>query len=196
MGLFDGGLIGAITKPLFGDVGEIRDSGSTQALSQISQQQFDLIRPLLEAAVPQLSNLLQTGTIGATLPIISRGVESARVAGSQALAGTEERLVRQGITGTERETLLGNLASEQALGISQIPTNIQMQTLLPILQDIFRTALGQPALATQGLGTAAGLETQAGISSAQIQAQQQAEVFDFLGGLGLLLGFSPGKGGK
>jgi len=135
----------------------------------LAEEQFDLLRPLFTQAAGQLEELQRTGGIAALLPMVGRSVEAARVGGAQTFAQTGERLSRVGITGTERERILGDLAKSINLDISQIPTQLQF----PILQAVFQNLLGQPAVsaANFGAGTAAlsrlGLQQLAGAQTLQ-----------------------------
>jgi len=151
-----GALLGGIASSLIGGKSAKKAARTAAEPAQrqvaLAEEQFELLRPLFTQAAGQLEELQRTGGIGALLPIVSRATEAARVGGSQTLAQTGERLSRTGITGTERERILGDLSRAINLDISQIPVKLQF----PILQAVFQNLLGQPAVAAQNLSSGVG----------------------------------------
>ena len=50
----------------------------------------DILKPLASELIPQITESLRTGGVGARLPLAQRGVEAARGAASRTQRGTEE----------------------------------------------------------------------------------------------------------
>jgi len=96
----------------------------------------DITEPLAKLFIPQVEEALQTGGIGARLPIAQRGVEAARSGTSQALQTTEERLGRANLVGTPfGERILSETALKGATATERIPVQIaeQLANLAPEL---------------------------------------------------------------
>jgi len=60
----------------------------------------NILKPLATELIPQITESLRTGGVGARLPIARKGVEASRAASSRATTGTEESLARGGLSGT------------------------------------------------------------------------------------------------
>lgn len=123
---------------------------SSKALQQISQEQYELIRPTLEESAGQVEEIVRSGGSTAQIPAIQKAIESSIAATSTSKKRTEENLVRSGVTGTDYQTILALLGQQGELTTSQIP----FQYSAPIVQQAYATALGIPALTVQGLGEA------------------------------------------
>lgn len=150
--------------------GEYKAPGYTKELGELTKQSYEMYRPLFGEATNQLLSLLQTGGTGALTPSIGRAMEGARVAGSRSLQDLNEQLSLQGITGTERAALRGQAQRDINFNISQIP----LQIVLPLLQSIFGSTLGQPIANLQAATSISGQRTAGAIQElAGNQALQQ-----------------------
>lgn len=141
--------------------------GASRALEQVSQETFELAKPTLQETFAQGLEALQTGGVGAQIPIIQRSVEAARAALSGTQRSLEEGFATVGISGQD-PFAQGVLAETQQRGefdISQIPTQGAQQAA-GVAQQI---AQGFPSVAVSGLGTAAG-----------VRAQRQQNELEFL----------------
>ena len=67
-----------------------------QEIAQRSQQLFDITQPALQQTAPQLSSLLQTGGVGARVPIIQNAERAQRGATSNAQRALSEISQRTG----------------------------------------------------------------------------------------------------
>lgn len=166
------------------DYGQYQEGSENKYLADISRQQYEQTRPLLEDATNQFMNLLQTGSMGAYLPVISRGIESSRIAGSRTLQQMGETMTRQGITGSERARMETQAAQQMNFDIAGIPLHL----IMPLLQSLFTSVLGRGQQGMQGMAVAAGHQEAGGIAEmAGEQALQQkfAELLNSAGRMGM-----------
>jgi len=92
----------------------------------------------------QMGEALNTGGVGARVPMIQQAVSQQRQALGQALTGTEARLARSGQAGTAYgNRTLAQMSQQGQAGIGQIPTQVASELM------------GQVPGMTQGLLTAA-----------------------------------------
>lgn len=123
-------------------------------------------RPLRQELFDQLLEGLQTGGVGAQIPIIQRATEASATAGSNSIEQLDEQLALSGLAGTpfgQRTRAESQRLSEA--NTAAVPTNIIQQFLGQAPQLI----LGSGQQATQGFAAA-------GSSQAQIRAAQIAAV--------------------
>ena len=78
-----------------GGKGKTSQSGQLDALIQ---EFATTSRPARQELFGQVTEALQTGGIGARIPIISKAVESSKAATSQALTQIDESLARSGLS--------------------------------------------------------------------------------------------------
>ena len=157
----------AAFDPAYGDYEKPDEVGT---LFKAATDRFELTRPLMEDATGQFQSILNQGNLGATLPLVSKAMESSRLAGSRTLQDTSENLSRQGITGSERARTMSQVAQTNNMNISQIP----FLTLMPMIQQLFSSVLGQSAMGMQGMAAGANMTNQGQLQQlAGRQALQQ-----------------------
>lgn len=128
---------------------------SNENLEKRSQELYDISKPLLQQSAGQVSDILQTGGTNAMIPSIQRAVEASLKATGQARQQASEDLTRQGITGTDYNSIISNMFQEGAFKTSQIPGTFYQD----ILSSFYKSLTGTPQLAIGGMGSAAGNET-------------------------------------
>ena len=101
----------------------------------------------------QLAEALSTGGIGARIPIIQRAVESSKMAGAEALKGTESTLAKYGVGGPFAAKQMANVGTQTRLATSRVPTDMTqqfIQSTVPYLAQTQNT--GMQALSTGAQG--------------------------------------------
>jgi hypothetical protein len=101
--------------------------GITKAILQEQLRQSRGIwrtqQPVRKELGAQTLEALTTGGVGARIPMIQRAVESANLAGSNAMRGLEQGLAQRGLAGTPfGQAQLAQLGQQQQFAASQIPT--------------------------------------------------------------------------
>lgn len=146
--------------------------------AQISEDVLREAAPIREELFAQILEALQTGGVEARLPIVQRAIEASRSASSRAIQQTQDRLAAQGLSGTPfGENILANLefsGRQQAGSIGPMFAQ-ELSGLAPSI------ALGQPALALQGIGSAGNI-------FAQLAAARSAQIGGLAGAFGGMAG--------
>lgn len=138
---------------------EARRSGR-ELLSETRQPRRELFGQILES--------LQTGGVGARVPIIQRSVEASNRATSDSQRQTTEQLGIAGLLDSPfGQRILGDQKREGDAATSKIPTDVAQSFVN--LAPSFITGIGQTG--TSSIGIAAS--SQAAIRSAQIAAVAQ-----------------------
>ncbi len=84
-----------------------------------------ILEPLANELIPQITESLRTGGVGARLPIARQGVEAARSASSRAVTGTSESLAQSGLSNTPfAEAILGLTRQRGEQTTAAVPINI------------------------------------------------------------------------
>lgn len=167
-------LLGASLLPmLFGGGGGGRGDQASATQARLSEEYFELLRPLLELFTSQGVEALQTGGVGARIPIVQRAVEGTRVAASQAERQTTESLAQAGLAGTPfGENILATQRTQAGLGEQSQLNQILMQFI------------GQlPGFGQTGAGQAIGGLGQAGQAAATGKAAETTGFFNLLSAL-------------
>lgn len=141
------------------------------------------VRPIRQESFRQIAEALQTGGVGAQLPIATKAVEATRSATSTALTQIDESLARSNLAGTPfGERIRAGQIQAGEIEASRIPVEMaaQLASLAPNL------ATGSAGTIISGLGTAAG--QQRGTDA------QNAKIFADL--MGSLIGGGAQAGGK
>lgn len=148
--------------------GKSPSTSASKAGEGFAKELQEQSRPLRQELFTQLLEGLQTGGVGAQIPIIQRSVEQSRVAGSNSLRQLDEQLALSGLAGTpfgERSRAETVRLNEQ--NTASIPTNIVQQFIGQAPSLV--TGTGQTA--TQGFAAAGS--SQAAVRAAQIAAVSQ-----------------------
>ena len=146
-------------------------ASATQA--RLSEEYFEMLRPLLELLSSQGVEALQTGGVGARIPIIQRAVEGTRVAASQAETRTTESLAQAGLMGTPfGENILAGQRTQAGLGEQSQLNQILMQFISQL-----------PSFGTTGAGQAIGGLGQAGAAAATGKAAETTGFYNLLSAL-------------
>ena len=147
-------------------MGDSGGKGAGKKLEGMAGQMFSETGALRGDVIGMFEEIMRTGGAQTISPIVGRAVESSRRAGSQAMAGTEANLLRQGMGADSPffQQILANVGRESELATSQIPTNFAQQ----FLSQIFPFLQGQSGMAMQGMGAAG--QTLAAGKSATTQA--------------------------
>ena len=128
-----------------------------ERLTGLSEQAFAISKPGLIGGANVLQDVLKTGGSQAITPAIAGAVEQSRRANSQALRNTGEQLDLAGITGTQREDILGNMALQGEFQTSQVGP----EAVLPLILQTAGTSTGLGATGLSGVGGAGQLLTPA-----------------------------------
>jgi hypothetical protein len=117
----------------------------------------------------QILSALQTGGVGAQIPIINRAQEGSRQATSNALRGVDDSLGKFNLAGTPYgEALRANTTLAGETATNRIPTDTASQFITGAMPYI---------TASPGVGTAApGLQAGTAIGNQTIQAKTAADV--------------------
>lgn len=178
-----------------GITGSKGNPDSNISLEDKSTEFFDSVKPLYAQANKGVANILgqgpdqfndltganaetlKTGAANAYIPSIQRATEASNRAVSQASARTSEDLTRQGITGTDYNTIMANALQQGYFQSGQaaepyLTKQADAQTgylygqatgnqnfYRDILSSFYKALTGVPQIGLQGLGTAAGNET-------------------------------------
>jgi len=142
--------------------GESSSSTRPGIPTQTGQELLGLIKGLLGETdelrgtlVDQMTEALQTGGIGAQIPLINRAVDASARATGGALQNIESDLSQSGLAGTPFcEAILAQTSSQGKFDQSQIPLGFMTEMFKSIPQ--YLTALTQSGIA--GFGAAAGAE--------------------------------------
>ena len=136
--------------------GKAPDAGPGEtALADIATQLFAETSPLRNDLISQFSELLNTGGVGAQVPIISQALESVKRASATNLEDLDEELARTGLAGTPFGAGIRSEAQTSAsIKASQIPTDFARQ----FLQLIPSFVLGQGQQVVSGLSGVASAE--------------------------------------
>ena len=126
-----------------------------QVLINLAQQLFGETYELRTTLADQMLEALQTGGIGAQIPLINRAMEASNRATGGALADIDTQLAQSGLAGTPfGEAIKAQTASEGKFESSQIPGQMMMSLMSAIpqyLQGLYGAGL-------QGVGSAAQAE--------------------------------------
>ena len=163
-----------------GKGGKVNKSSAENGLLDIASNLMQEVSPLRKEVLGQTLESLQTGGIGAQLPIAQRGIEASRAATASALSQLDENAARQGMgrssayLNTRANTLLSGEQATQA-----IPQQIAEQFigLAPGL------ASGFTGQGLQGFTSSAGLANQrSGIQAERdiAKGKQQTEILKAL----------------
>lgn len=139
------------------------------ALSQFTNEVREESKPVREETFRQALEALQTGGIGARIPIAQRTVEQTRAATSQAMRQTEAGLASAGLGDTPfGQNILAATRLGGETATANVPTDIAQQfiNLAPGL------SLGSANTIVSGLTGAADIGTRLGIAGAQVGAQR------------------------
>jgi hypothetical protein len=140
-------------------------SGS-QALENLTSQLTAESAPSRQEMFRQVLEGLQTGGIGARIPIVSAGQEASRLATSRALQGTTESLSRSRLVGTPfGERVLAETRMAGELETAGIPTRDTAR----IIETFPGIATGTATPIIGGLGSLA--QTQASMVNTQTAAK-------------------------
>jgi hypothetical protein len=140
-----------------GSSGKGEGTESSEALSQLATQLFEMAAPSLEEYYTQTEELLKTGGIGAQLPVIQQAVERTKQATSKSLQGLDERLAVLGLSGTPfGERTRAQTAMTGAQATAGVPSQYYQQWLSG-LPNILTSLLG---ISVSGLTGAAGAEAE------------------------------------
>lgn len=111
-----------------GKSGSSGSSASGPSPEQRATSEFaleNILKPLATELIPQITESLRTGGVGARLPIARKGVEASRAASSRATTGTEESLARGGLSGTPfGEAVLGLTRQQGEQATAAVPIDI------------------------------------------------------------------------
>lgn len=170
--------------------GKTPSTHAANQLAQLSSKSFFESDPSRRSFFKQLNEALQTGGVGARIPIIQRAVEGQNAVNAANLVNTQGLLARGGLGGTPYG--VNQLAGQTAAGAqasADIPTRIAMEMIA-----------GAPSAVTAGSGipglaAAASLQQQAqaqGAATAAGTGQAGGAILASL--LGRSYGGSPGSG--
>lgn len=164
-----------------GKGGSPRGQSESQGESNLSAMAWSLMNeaaPLRQAVLGQTLEALNTGGIGARLPIAQKGVEASRAATANALKQTGESLGSAGLRGSSFEqTLRANTLLQGELATAAIPQDIAMQ-FIGVAPSM---TLGLGGQAIQGAGTAGGLYNQRQSMMAQQDAAKGSQQSSMMG---------------
>lgn len=166
-----------------GKGGKVNRSSAETGLLDIASSLINDSAPLRKEVIGQTTEAMQTGGIGARLPIVQKGIEASRSATSSALAGLGEEAARGGYSRNSfnqalqaQTQLQGNLATEA------IPQQAAEQFIA--IAPTLTTGLSGQAL--QGFTSTAGLANQRSGIQAQrdiAKGQQQVEYVKAIGSI-------------
>ncbi len=166
-----------------GKGGKVNKSSAENGLLDISSALMAEISPLRKEVIGQTLESLQTGGIGARLPIVQKGIEASRAATSSALSQLDEGMARQGLgqsgyaNALRAQTLLSGELETQA-----IPQRAAEQ-FIAIAPSLASGFTGQ---GLQGFSTSGGLANQRSGIQAQrdiAKGQQQVEYIKAIGSI-------------
>ncbi|HXU80084.1 MAG TPA: hypothetical protein VN914_01720 [Polyangia bacterium] len=163
-----------------GKGGSVKKSSAEEGLLSVASQLINESAPLRKEVLGQTLESMQTGGIGAQLPIVQKGIEASRAATASTLSGLDESLARSGlgrssaaIANRANTTLTGELATQA------IPQDVASQ-FIAIAPSLTMGFTGQ---GMQGLTGATGAANQRmGISAQRdiAKGNQQAEIMKSL----------------
>lgn len=148
--------------------GKSPSTSASSALEDIGKQLFTESQPVRQELFGQILEGLQTGGIGAKIPIIQRAVEESRIAQTQSLRQLDDQIAQGRLAGTpfgERLRADANIGANATT--SRVPTDV-VRDFLGVAPG-FTSNAGQQSVA--GLGSASS--AQAAVRSAQIAAVAQ-----------------------
>ena len=138
-----------------GSQSQKQNSGPSAQQLGAQSAQASATGPVLDMLAKQLMEALQTGGVGAQVPIAQRAVEAGRNATAQTSQQTQEGLARSGVTGPYARQVQEGVNEKGAFDVSQITPQI-MQMLLQMAPD-FALMRGSPIWGTpQSSGKASG----------------------------------------
>ena len=176
-----------------GEVGGAWSSPQVRNLASQLQQQgatlFSQSQQVTQPLFAQMAEALNTGGIGAQIPLIQKSVEASRQATSQGLREAEELGARVGggRGSSALSNTLGQLALQGNLATSQIPTNIASQFISAAPSFALGTsgqALGYGGTAGGIFNTAQGIQAQRDIAKGQQQSQLISSIGSLAGAAG------------
>lgn len=157
-----------------------RDS-SSQLLAVLNQLNTDTT-PVRQEYGNQLLEALQTGGVGATIPLVNASQQQSRDATSRALTGTEEQLSRAGLSRTPyaANTLATTrLTGEQRTGL--IPSQIVSQMLTQGWGGAQNFGFGGLNAMTAGYGNLVSSNAQQNVAGAAAKGKEEGDWLSLLG---------------
>jgi len=142
----------------------------------MAQDLYGMHRPVQQEVANQALETMRAGPLGMTAsitPLLTRAVESPKIAGSQAQSRASDEMAKYGLTGTPfGQNTLQTMKQSGELQRSQLPTqmayddyNRRMSTLIP-------SALGAIPAAFGGMSNASSMMTQLAGGAQSAMAQQ------------------------
>ena len=129
-----------------GGKGENKSAGD---LSKIAKAFFSETTPLRQQLEGQFMEALNTGGVGARMPIISKAQEQSRQATSNTLAGVDTQLAQGGLAGTPfGQMIRANTLQQGNQATAMVPFNI----IQAMLQQIPGFVTGANQTVVTGLG--------------------------------------------
>lgn len=174
----------------------------TKAFKKLSKTQAKVAQGFAEAGRPaqtkgagQITDILKTGGVGATVPAIESMQTQYGAANRQAQMQIGEALGRLGIGGPPAESILQGMNIESGAMQNQAIA----QLLAPIFQQALGLGVGLPAIGAQGVGQAAatklgtpeegahlaGLAPLAGALGQLVEMQRTGKLQPFLQSIGM-----------
>lgn len=156
--------------------GASAETSATRQLARFGRSFQRTSRGARKSYFDQLEEALNTGGVGARIPIIQRAIEASNASSSKTLGSTQDSLARSGLVGTpEGQRILAQVRQQGAYQSEQTPTNIINQ----LLAQAPNAVLGSASNITSGLQSAAATE---GGLQASNQAQEAASQSAVVGG--------------
>ena len=91
---------------------------------------FKTQQPIRRELSKQTLEALQTGGVGARIPIVQRSVEAAKTAGAQSMRNAQESVAASGQAGTPfAQAMLAQLQQQNKYALSQIPVSYAQQLI-------------------------------------------------------------------
>jgi len=158
-----------------GGFGKAKAGSGSKTLERVAGEQWDIAKPVQSEVGAQMLRALQTGGVGAQLPLAQKSVEGSMAAMSQALTGLDERLAMSPALAASPWAALsrGRTLQSGYLATSQIPIQIA-QGFVSAAPSWGNTAAN---ISFAGSGTAGGQQTEANIETARFQQELMKQLF-------------------
>lgn len=165
-----------------GKAGKIKKSSAEQGLLDASSNLLNAAYPVTKEVMGQTLEALQTGGIGARLPIAQKAVEGSRAATSSAMSQLDASLATQGMGRSSfGNQLRASTLLQGELATQAIPTDIAQQ----FIAAAPTMALGFGGQGLQGIsGATAAANTRKGIESQRdiAKGNQNAQIISSIWG--------------
>ncbi len=154
-------------------------------LAKFGVQNLKAAEPVTQQLLSQEGEALRTGGVTNQIPLINRGVDAARQAGSQSNQSAQQLISQYGLSGS---AFGARLMAEQNQQNNQNVANVPAEVTQSILSQAPAVSANAGALGAGLLGTAGGLDT-------TTKSRQSGYNFDASASLSDLLALGKASGG-